>query len=198
MNTSEEQLDTIKEIFNIGVGRAANTLSCILNNFIQLEVPSVQIFTSPNYSELKTSFNLDDVSAVKMGYECSFSGSTFLMIPPHSATILISTLVQEEPGPISLDPVRAGTLCEVGNMIINSLMGSMSNILNETVTYSLPEYMENKFEKILQEKPMEVENSVCIANTTLRIKELDAHGKLIIILKISSLERFLASIDKIS
>ncbi len=41
MNISDEQLDTIKELFNIGVGRAAQTLSTMLNSFIQLEVPTV-------------------------------------------------------------------------------------------------------------------------------------------------------------
>ena len=152
MKITEEQLDTIKELFNIGVGRAANTLSTMLISFIQLEIPTVEIYTNPDYSELKKRLNLDQVSTIMMDYESTFSGSVFLMIPPESATNLVSALVNEEPGPISLDPVRAGTLCEVGNMIINSLMGSFSNVLQETVNYSLPEYKESTFENILLEK----------------------------------------------
>ncbi|MBT5869280.1 MAG: hypothetical protein HOH38_10625 [Nitrospinaceae bacterium] len=99
MNINNEQLDTIKELFNIGVGRAAQTLSTMLNSFIQLEVPTVEIFENPDYSELKSRFDLDNVSAVSMDYESSFSGSVFLMIPPESATVLVSALVNEEPAP---------------------------------------------------------------------------------------------------
>ena len=197
MNVSNEQLDTIKELFNIGVGRAAQTLSTMLNSFIQLEVPTVEIFVHPNYSELKKHFNLENVSAVTMDYKSSFSGSVFLMIPPESATVLVSALVNEEPGPISLDPVRAGTLCEVGNMIINSLMGSIANVLKETVNYSLPEYKESTFENILLEKSEEEGTSICIANTTMKIQELEINGNLIIIFKVGHLQKLLASIDKL-
>ena len=197
MNINNEQLDTIKELFNIGVGRAAQTLSTMLNSFIQLEVPTVEIFEDPDYSELENRLNLDNVSAVSMDYESSFSGSVFLMIPPESATVLVSALVNEEPGPISLDPVRAGTLCEVGNMIINSLMGSFSNVLQETVNYSLPEYKESTFENILLEKSEQKETSICIANTTMKIQELEIRGNLIIVFKVGHLEKLLASIDAI-
>ncbi|MBT3921413.1 MAG: chemotaxis protein CheC [Nitrospina sp.] len=197
MKITEEQLDTIKELFNIGVGRAANTLSTMLNSFIQLEIPTVEIYTNPDYSELKKRLNLDQVSTIMMDYESTFSGSVFLMIPPESATNLVSALVNEEPGPISLDPVRAGTLCEVGNMIINSLMGSFSNVLQETVNYSLPEYKESTFENILLEKSEQKETSICIANTTMKIQELEIRGNLIIVFKVGHLEKLLASIDAI-
>ncbi|MBT5026801.1 MAG: chemotaxis protein CheC [Nitrospina sp.] len=197
MNINNEQLDTIKELFNIGVGRAAQTLSTMLNSFIQLEVPTVEIFENPDYSELKSRFDLDNVSSVSMDYESSFSGSVFLMIPPESATVLVSALVNEEPGPISLDPVRAGTLCEVGNMIINSLMGSIANVLKETVNYSLPEYKENTFQNILEDKSEEGETSICIANTTMKIQELEINGNLIIIFKVGHLKKLLDSIDKL-
>ena len=197
MKITEEQLDTIKDLFNIGVGRAANTLSTMLNSFIQLEIPTVEIYTNPDYSELKKRLNLDQVSTIMMDYESTFSGSVFLMIPPESATNLVSALVNEEPGPISLDPVRAGTLCEVGNMIINSLMGSFSNVLQETVNYSLPEYKESTFENILLEKSEQKETSICIANTTMKIQELEIRGNLIIVFKVGHLEKLLASIDAI-
>ncbi len=195
MNVSEEHLDAIKELFNIGVGRAANTLSTMLDSFIQLDVPSVEIFSNPDYLEIKKKFNLDEVSTVVMDYESTFSGSVFLMIPPKSASILVSVLVDEEPGPTSLDPVRAGTLCEVGNMVINSLMGSISNILQETVNYSLPEYKESTFEKVLQEKSQSKDVSICIAHTNMKIKELEVQGNLIIVFKVGHLKKILAAID---
>lgn len=198
MNISEEQLDAITEIFNIGVGRAAHTLSSILSSHIQLQIPTISIFTDPDYSELKHHFNLDRVSAVTMDYDSHFSGSVFLMIPPESAAVLVSTLVDEEPSPIHMDPVREGALCELGNMIINNLMGSISNFLMETVSYSLPEYKEDTFENILAGKTETDGSSICIANTTMTIEELKVHGNLIVLFKVGHLEKLLASIDKVS
>ena len=198
MNISDEQRDAITEIFNIGVGRAAQTLSAVLNSHIQLQVPTVEVFTEPDYSELKKRFNLDQVSAVTMDYDSHFSGSVLLVISPESAAILVSTLVDEEPGPVNLDPAREGALCELGNMIINNLMGSIANFLEETVHYSLPEYKEGPFESILQEKSNKEGTSVCVANTTMSIEELEVHGNLIVIFKVGHLTKLLDSIKKVS
>jgi len=198
LNISDEQRDAITEIFNIGVGRAAQTLSAVLNSHIQLQVPTVEVFTEPDYSELKKRFNLDQVSAVTMDYDSHFSGSVLLVISPESAAILVSTLVDEEPGPVHLDPAREGALCELGNMIINNLMGSIANFLEETVHYFLPEYKEGPFESILQEKSNKEGTSVCVANTTMSIEELEVHGNLIVIFKVGHLTKLLDSIKKVS
>jgi|GEM_PF-3941068 len=44
MNINNEQLDAIKEIFNIGVGKGAQVLSQLLESHIQLEVPDIRIY----------------------------------------------------------------------------------------------------------------------------------------------------------
>ncbi len=44
MNITPEQIDTLKELVNIGVGRAANMLNQLVQSRIYLQVPSINVF----------------------------------------------------------------------------------------------------------------------------------------------------------
>ena len=196
MNLTSDQLDAIRELFNMGVGKGASILSQMVDSRVHLEIPKVEIFSSSDYEKIKESIDLNESSSVDMSFSGSFDGKVSLLIPPDSASILVAALTHEEPGPMKLDPVRAGTLCEVGNMIINGLMGSITNILHKSIDYGLPEYNEGKLEDIIGIQPKEDIN-ICIATTTLQIENLEVCGKLLVIFKVGYLQELLSAIDAI-
>ncbi len=104
MKVSIEQLDAIKELFNMGVGKGASILSQMVDSRVHLEVPKVEIFSSSDIESLKNAIGLDESSSVNMTFSGSFDGNVSLLIPPDSAAILVAALTHEEPGPMQLDP----------------------------------------------------------------------------------------------
>ena len=42
-----------------------------------------------------------------------------------------------------------GTLTTIGNIVINNVMGSISNVLRQYMNYALPVYLEDTVENIL-------------------------------------------------
>ena len=196
MNFTSDQLDAIKELFNMGVGKGASILSQMVDSRVHLEIPKVEIFSSSDFEKIEESIGLNESSSVNMSFSGSFDGKVSLLIPPDSASILVAALTHEEPGPMKLDPVRAGTLCEVGNMIINGLMGSITNVLHKSIDYSLPEYNEGKIEDVIGFQAEE-EINICVATTTLKIENLEVCGKLLVVFKVGYLQELLAAIDAI-
>lgn len=117
-----------------------------------------------------------------------------LSFESETAINMISVLIEEDPEKVELDSVGTGTLCEVGNMIINSLMGSITNILEGEVQYSLPEYTDKSLQTVL-DLYENVNNVIIVADTLMTIEKLHASGKLLVVFKVGYLEQLLKAIE---
>ena len=71
----QDEIDAIVEIFNIGVGKAANSLNKILSYTIELNVPTIDILYSyvgsGQLGNLPGLDKIKDVSLVKMNFSAS-------------------------------------------------------------------------------------------------------------------------------
>jgi len=84
-----------------------------------------------------------------MSFDGSFSGNAALIFSPESAMILVSTLTDEPPIPGEMDALCMGTLTEVGNILMNGVIGSISNALQAKMHFSLPGYMESEADDLM-------------------------------------------------
>ena len=130
---NDEQVDAITELLNIGVGRAASSMSEMIDQHIELAIPHVTI---GHLHELIDSVAHDgDVSIVEQRFSGRFTGMSALMFPTESAQSMVYLLMGEEipdDAPSEeLEMERESVLTEVGNVLINCLMGSLGNILEE-------------------------------------------------------------------
>jgi len=150
MQLTEDQIDALKELVNIGVGRAASVLNEIVNAYIKLQIPFIKVLTPQELQhELKQRFDDDILSAVQLRFSGSFRGIAELVFPKESAKALVAIVTDENPGDHDLDAVKIGTLSEVGNIIINGVIGSISNVLRQQMNYGVPQYIEDKIENLL-------------------------------------------------
>jgi chemotaxis protein CheC len=141
---TEEQLDALQEFINIGVGRAAGMLNEMVESPILLNGLVLNVFDSEAVKrEVKIRFNNHCLSVVRLDFSGSFSGSAELIFPTESASALVSLLTGEDRDSPDLDEVKIGTLTEVGNIVINGVLGSISNLLKQQMNYRLPIYFED-------------------------------------------------------
>lgn len=181
-------IDAIRELITIGLGRSAAMLNDLTRSHITLEVPSVRIASFKNLSVEFDQAHQDEYATVNLSFKGAFSGTTALMIPEESAAWLVMALTGEVSDSPDLDLVRAETLTEVGNIIINGVMGSIGNVLEEPLSYSLPEYIDGGIRAIIHKTPWDPETPVIIAVTRFTIKDLSVTGEILIILEVGSLE----------
>lgn len=209
---TEEQIDALQELINIGIGRAASMLNEMLESRIILQVPSVKVLDfNQLQQELIEKFADNQLAAVKLSFTGSFSGTAELVFPTESASVLVALLTGEELGTPDLDSVKIGTLTEIGNIAINGVMGSLGNVLNQRMNYTLPIYTEDSIEKLLQlnnyrlDEPisqdvakLEVDPTIfLLAQARFTIEQLELIGDIILIFETSSFDVLIKAIDRL-
>ncbi len=195
MNVTAEQLDALQELINIGVGRAASLLNEMVNSYITLQIPSVKVLTPTDaYQELAKRFHDDSLASVKLGFTGSFHGTASLVFPTDSASTLVAVLTGEEPGSVDLDAVKIGTLSEIGNIVINGVMGSLTNVLKQYINYTLPVYLEDKIENLLL-SAHDSNSKILLAQARFTIQQLEIIGDIILIFQVDTFDALINAIN---
>ena len=199
MNPTALQLDALSELINIGVGRSAEVLNTMLNSHIDLQVPFVKILLSDDFRKEIEALGSDSLSAVHLAFKGKFSGTAQLIFPAATASKLVTTVTGEEVMSESLDEIRSGTLCEIGNIVLNGLMGSISNVLKMHLQYSVPTYLEGKIENLTSAiGNMASDTKILLARTHFTIKELKIEGDIIVFFETGALDALLIEIGTLN
>ena len=198
MHVDITTLDALKELFNIGVGRSAAILNHMLTSHVYLTVPIVHIL---HFDELKTemhSTGLSNVSAVNLGFSGIFSGSALLMFPQEGAVDLVNAITGTDINELDIDEIRAGSLCEVGNVVLNAVMGTIANVLKVQFVYSVPYYLEDKIDNLLNMDLDDKDKRFLVVKTRFNIEALDIEGDIILFFKVGSIDNLLEAVSKYS
>lgn len=197
MNLPDDQLDTLKEVINIGTGRAAAVLSEMLEERIVLSVPDLKVCTADQVGKLPE-VDLDEtISLVGLSFDGSFSGGASLFFPSPSAATLVCLLTGEDDDAPDLDSLRSGTLSEVGNIVLNGVVGSISNLLTAPVTYGVPEYREASLGDLLRSNEAQT-STVLLARAQFGVEEHDIEGEILLLFELGSFDALLLAIDTLT
>ncbi len=192
---TEKQIEALRELINIGVGKGASILNTMLSSHIVLQVPLVKILSMTELKDEISALSTGPLSMVTLRFEGEFSGSAELMFPSETAMTLVNTLVGENPIGMDFDSIRSGTLCEIGNVVLNGVMGSISNIFSSYFKYSVPEYIEDLSENIFLGKGMDAEMTVMLAKTRFQIETLDVEGDIVLFFEVGALDKLIEMIE---
>lgn len=192
---TEYQIDALKELINIGVGRAASLLNEMIGSQILLTVPFIEVLTPLSLQqELVKRFRDEQLAIVRLGFTGSLHGTAELLFPTDSASSLVSVLTGEEPGSLDLDAVKIGTLSEVGNIVINGVMGSISNVLKQHMNYSLPIYLEDSIKNLISADNPE-EAAILLGRANFTIEQLEIIGDIILIFELQTFDTLLNAVQ---
>jgi chemotaxis protein CheC len=189
-------IDVITEIVNVGVGAAASTLNDMLGNHIQLDVPNVELVV---YEDLTGALNISldqKVSSVLLEFFGFISGSSALIFEPQSAHNLAASLTGEDPDEEGLDEILAGALNEVGNIVLNSILGSIANTLDGRLDFLPPVFLEGTLKQLLKlEKKQENDKSL-VVDAHFKVGDRNIDGAVYLILHGETIETLENIIEK--
>lgn len=186
----------LKELINIGVGKGAEVLNTMLSTHIELDVPSIEVIEPSKLAEhIKTDEN-SSYSAVQMKYQGNFSGDIELIFPLDAASELVNALTGEMADIEDMDELRTGTLQEIGNVVLNAVIGTISNVLSFELSYSLPNYLEGDVQRIVSGISDLEEKILICARTTFTLKKLSIRGNLIIFFSVSTFEGLIRHLEE--
>lgn len=204
MNEYNLSQDILKEIFNINVGQAANMLSEIINKKILLDVPNIEILDSGNKDlKVRTVFNnLPEGTLMlsSINFNKKIQGEANLIFPANKMRRFINLCMneedKEEDQQMDFTDMDFDIVREVGNIILNAIMGGIGNFLDLTLEYTIPQveiYDKDDF----QEK-IESNKDLCIIMLyiTFIIEDIEIEGGIIINLTLNSLKEITDEIKK--
>jgi chemotaxis protein CheC len=197
-NLSTEQIDVIKEMINIGVGQAANLLNSISGKHVKLMVPKVKVL---HFEELATELAeigfVDNLSCVTLSFSGEINGSSKLLFSTEEASRLVFAFTEAEIDDLDFDEIQAETLSEIGNIVLNSLVGSFANLLNTTLNYSIPIYLTGNIDQILSSDiSFKEEGLILYAQTHFSIESLEIQGDFVLFIDIDTVPALIASVDR--
>jgi len=180
-------LDGMVELVNIGVGRSAGSLNTLTGQHVSLRVPEIKLC---NISDLKHELPRPDqpFTVINQDYSGAFDGTAMLMFPQESAEGLFLLMTGEEKKNQTNDELWQMTLTEIANIIVNAVMGSITNILGKKIEFHIPEYHEDSLDHILTDPRFLGEEKVAVVHTVFEVREKNISGKIAILLTTRSIK----------
>jgi chemotaxis protein CheC len=168
---TEEDKDILQEIMNIAFGKAAADLAEIINIFVVLSVPNIQVIQStelPSYVSSVVSSH-EGFSLVEQNFWGEFQGNAYLVFPNGAGKELVSILGDFEADssvPAMAEVLEKETLVEVGNILIGACVGKLAELLSTAVTYSPPRVVIESKSEIPIPRMLFADNSSAIVLKT--------------------------------
>jgi chemotaxis protein CheC len=120
------------------MARAANSLRQMIEHEVLLSVPSVEILTQEAASEIVAKPNNSALVAVRQDFSGAFSGRALLIFPEANSLELVRAVVGRQLSLTDIVDLEDEALAETGNIILNSWVATIANLLKRGLKMSLP------------------------------------------------------------
>ena len=137
-NLSALQIDALKEIGNIGAGNAANALSLMLNQKVDITIPQIKVIPLEKVPDtLGGPENI--VVGILLRVEGSAPGSVMFLLPERQALDLVDMLMGRERGTSqNFGELEQSALKEVGNILTGSYLNALASFTKLSLLPSIP------------------------------------------------------------
>jgi chemotaxis protein CheC len=195
-NLTELQHDALVEIFNIGVGHAARAMSEIVNEEVTMSVPSISFVNRADAAEMLGNKDATRVCGVSQHYQGAFSTEAILMFPEDKSLDIVRLMVGESVPLKELTEMEQEAMSEIGNIILNSCVGTLANIFSQELSGSLPAYHVGTSEEILTASGGAAQAVVLMMHIDFILETHQIHGYVAFILDMSALHDLQDQVDR--
>lgn len=188
------ELDALTEIFNHGVGQAARSLSELAREEVCLSVPKVQELAKRDITDRMDAQGADRVCAVRQAFTGVINTEALLMFPVKQSLQLVQLMVGDDVPLEQLSEMEQESLAEIGNILLNSVVASVADMLRIEFEGSLPTVEMGRSHEVLSPDG-DFDNLVLSLHINFQIASRQIQGYLVFLLDVASndmLERKLA------
>jgi chemotaxis protein CheC len=194
---SVEQRDALTELVNIAFSRTAAALSEITANRVELSVPEVASVPVQELKQTLGRFVREEVATIHQIFGGPVSGDAFLMFDLEGAAKLVMLLSDSHAPTRQMGASDREVLAEVGNILLNACLGVFGDLLEVRFTFAVPRLQVESLGSMLASLLIE-RNEIrhgLVVGTRFAIRESDVMGCMVLVLGVTSLEKFMAAVD---
>lgn len=194
---SELHFDALGEIINIGTGRAAQGLSEVIGEAVQSSVPNVELVELENVDVTSLRLNAENFGIVTQEFTGALNAEVMLLFAEENVLRIVRNMMGAE---LNIDVVREfenEAMCELGNIMINACLASITDMLHIVVESSLPHYtIKSRNEIVTQLKGSANQEFVLASHVDFAIEGQPTEGKLFFLMNSSSLGNVVNEINQ--
>lgn len=185
MKLGSLELDALTEIFNHGVGQAAHALSELAGEEVSLSIPNVQEVAKREMTDRMEAQGAGNICAVRQGFTGVVSTQALLMFPVEQSLQLVQLMVGDSVPLEQLSEMEQESLAEIGNILLNSVVSSVADMLHIAFEGSLPQVEMGTSAEVLCPRG-DFDNLVLSLQINFEIASRHIQGYLVFMLDVTS------------
>lgn len=175
---TEDQRDALQEVLNIAMGQAGDSLARIMNHFVELSIPRIQLIEVENLIKMVSAMlNLNcEVSAVRQAFYNGLRGEAIVLYPQVGVK-QISDLMGYDEDEINSESEQE-ILLEISNLLVGAVLNGISSTLAMNLGFSAPSLMAQNMaldQVLIQENLSWTHALLLEVNFTLEKRDFKSH-----------------------
>jgi len=134
---NDTQIDVLREIGNIGAGNAATALAVMLDDTVEITLPSVKIVS---FDEAVSGLGGPEIMTVGVlvNFSGGASGMIMFLLDMEDAKGITNILIQDDDDRDGLSELKLSAIKEIGNILASSYINSISMLTGLSIDLSIP------------------------------------------------------------
>ncbi len=185
---SDLERDALAEVSNIAMARAANSLRQMVEHEVRLSVPSVEILSQEAATRVVAKPDNPSLVAVRQDFSGVFSGRALLIFPEISSLELVRALVGSKLSLEDIIDLEDEALAETGNIILNSWIATIANLLKQGLKMSLPVVVRGDSRHMFENLEKR-DRLILFLHISFEISKKEIRGYVALLMDISSIDQ---------
>jgi chemotaxis protein CheC len=184
---TDMERDALGEVSNIAMARASKSIRQMVDHQVLLSVPTVEILTQDAAARLVAKPDNPKFVAVRQDFTGAFAGRALLIFPEANSLELVRLVVGRQLPLEDIVDLEDEALAETGNIILNSWVATIANLLKQGLKVSLPVVVRGDGRQVF-ESAEKRQNLVLFLHIKFEISKKEIRGYVALLMDIPSLE----------
>ncbi len=194
---SEEQSDALREVVNIAMGQAADSLARLFNVFVRLPVPRVRLVESANVLEAigEVVGSQGPISAVRQGFYSHVRGEAIVIFGPAGCSELADLMGYQTA--LDADMNQELTL-DLSNLLVGACLRGIAQQLAYDLSFSAPSMIikDGQLSDMIDPKRLPWSHALLV-EVNFRIEKMDFVCHVLVFWPEEAIKSLLAAVDRI-
>jgi chemotaxis protein CheC len=194
----DDQRDALCEIFNLGVGTAAASLSELVRTEVVIGVPTFELIPHVELANRLRAFN-QSICLIWQCVDGAVTGIVSLYYSGQEALDVFNALFDTPVPSTAISEYETDALGEIGNIILNGTVGAVANVLGVEVRNSLPAVLVGSAETIMAQlsvNPDSADRYALLLSMLMDLKDRQVRGRIVLLIDADAVEALRAAIGK--